>query len=192
MSDLLTLFALSATSASSPSSKLPDINLEQASLPLLGSGTPFYQFYTDFLALYDAISFSHPIFASLLLPPLALTYPIDYHRILWADFVLMTGDSQNYQAQALKALESKVDSHFQTLIEKMGKQEKNIQTLIMKSDSQERNIQTLVRKSDSQEAELSYHHLLIEEQGKDMRKGFDDLERCVKELDTSILAKLGQ
>ncbi|KAG2075187.1 hypothetical protein BDR04DRAFT_1092054 [Suillus decipiens] len=86
MSDLLTPFTLGATSASSPSSKLPDINLEQASLPFLGSGTPFYQFYTDFLALYDAISFSHPIFASLLLPPLALTYPIDYRRILWADF----------------------------------------------------------------------------------------------------------
>ncbi|KAG1810852.1 uncharacterized protein BJ212DRAFT_1376342 [Suillus subaureus] len=86
MSDLLAPFTLGATSTSSPSSKLPDIDLEQASLPFLGSGTPFYQFYTDFLALYDAISFSHPIFASLLLPPLALTYPIDYRRILWADF----------------------------------------------------------------------------------------------------------
>lgn len=86
MSDLLAPFTLCAASASSPSSKLPDINLEQASLPFLGSGTPFYQFYTDFLALYDAISFSHTIFASLLLPPLALTYPIDYRRILWADF----------------------------------------------------------------------------------------------------------
>ncbi|KAG1766618.1 hypothetical protein EV702DRAFT_791069 [Suillus placidus] len=85
MSDLLVPFTLGA-SASSPSSKLPDIDLEQASLPFLGSGTPFYQFYTDFLALYDAISFSHPIFASLLLPPLALTYPIDYRRLLWADF----------------------------------------------------------------------------------------------------------
>lgn len=86
LSDLLAPFTLVAASASSPSSKLPDIDLEQASLPFLGSGTPFYQFYTDFLALYDAISFSHPTFASLLLPPLALTYPIDYRRILWADF----------------------------------------------------------------------------------------------------------
>ncbi|KAG2140224.1 uncharacterized protein EDB93DRAFT_1209758 [Suillus bovinus] len=86
MSDLLAPFTLGAAAASPPSSKLPDIDLEQASLPFLGSGTPFYQFYTDFLALYDAISFSHPIFASLLLPPLALTYPIDYRRILWADF----------------------------------------------------------------------------------------------------------
>jgi hypothetical protein len=86
MSDLLAPFTIGATSTSSLSSKLPDIDLEQASLPFLGSGTPFYQFYTDFLALYDAISFSHPIFASLLLPPLALTYPIDYRRILWADF----------------------------------------------------------------------------------------------------------
>ncbi|KAG0695867.1 hypothetical protein DFH29DRAFT_247350 [Suillus ampliporus] len=86
MSDLLAPFTLGAASASSPSSKLPDTDLEQASLPFLGSGTPFYQFYTDFLALYDAISFSHPIFASLLLPPLALTYPIDYRRLVWGDF----------------------------------------------------------------------------------------------------------
>jgi hypothetical protein len=86
MSDLLAPFTLGTASASSPSSNLPDIDLDQASLPFLGSGTPFYQFYTDFLALYDAISFSHPIFAPLLLPPLALTYPIDYRQLLWADF----------------------------------------------------------------------------------------------------------
>lgn len=86
LSDLLTPFTLGAASALPHLSKLPDIDLDQASLPFLGSGIPFYQFYTDFLALYDAISFSHPIFASLLLPPLALTYPIDYRRLLWADF----------------------------------------------------------------------------------------------------------
>ena len=86
MTDLLAPFTLGAASASLPSSRLPDIDLEQASLPFLGSGTPFYQFYTDFLGLYDAISFSHPIFASLLIPPLALTYPIDYRRLLWGDF----------------------------------------------------------------------------------------------------------
>ncbi|KAG1739488.1 uncharacterized protein EDB91DRAFT_1135637 [Suillus paluster] len=86
MSNVLAPFTLGAASASSPSSKLPDIDLDQTSLPFLGSGTPFYQFYTDFLGLYDAISFSHPIFASLLLPPLALTYPIDYRRLLWGDF----------------------------------------------------------------------------------------------------------
>lgn len=86
MSDLLAPFTLGAASALSPSSKLPDIDLEQASLPFLGSGIPFYQFYTDFLGLYDAISFSHPVFASLLIPPLALTYAIDYRRVLWGDF----------------------------------------------------------------------------------------------------------
>ncbi|KAG1751936.1 hypothetical protein EDD22DRAFT_850671 [Suillus occidentalis] len=36
---------------------------------------------------YTMLSHSHTrSFASLLLPPLALTYPIDYRRILWADF----------------------------------------------------------------------------------------------------------
>jgi hypothetical protein len=88
VSDLLAPFTLGAASALPHLSKLPDIDLDQASLslPFLGSGIPFYQFYTDFLALYDAISFSNPSFAPLLLPPLALTYPIDYRRILWAGF----------------------------------------------------------------------------------------------------------
>jgi len=85
MSDLLAPFTLRAAS-SSPSSILPDIDLEQAALPFLRSEIPFYQFYADFLGLYDAISFSHPIFASLLIPPLALTYPIDYRRLLLGDF----------------------------------------------------------------------------------------------------------
>ncbi|KAG1739496.1 uncharacterized protein EDB91DRAFT_1135674 [Suillus paluster] len=99
MSNVLAPFTLGAASASSPSSKLPDIDLDQTSLPFLGSGTPFYQFYTDFLGLYDAISFSHPIFASLLLPPLALTYPIDYRRLLWGDFahvLLVAGDLRDF------------------------------------------------------------------------------------------------
>ncbi|KAG1812135.1 uncharacterized protein BJ212DRAFT_1371613 [Suillus subaureus] len=85
--------------------------------------------------------------------------------------------SQDNQALALKALESKVDGYFHTLIEKMVKQETNIETLMTKSDSQE--------------AKLSYHHSLIEEQGKDMRKVFEDLAKRIEELDTSIITKLG-
>lgn len=37
---------------------------------------PFYQRYTDFFGLYDAISFAHPLFARLLLSPLSMHYPV--------------------------------------------------------------------------------------------------------------------
>ncbi|WVO15366.1 hypothetical protein L204_103022 [Cryptococcus depauperatus] len=59
--------------------------LESASLPFLGVGVPFFQFYTDFLALYEAISFSDLLFTQLLLPPLAMSYPADYRKLLWSD-----------------------------------------------------------------------------------------------------------
>ncbi|KAI0694709.1 hypothetical protein C8Q76DRAFT_802946 [Earliella scabrosa] len=52
----------------------------------LGAGVPFYQWYTDFVALYDAVSFAHPLFARLLLPPLSMRYPADYRKYLWADY----------------------------------------------------------------------------------------------------------
>ncbi|KAF8073576.1 hypothetical protein FPV67DRAFT_1778211 [Lyophyllum atratum] len=60
-------------------------NLEQVATRFLGK-TPFYQYYTDFVALYDAISFAHPLFARLLLPPTSMRYPLDYRKYLWNDF----------------------------------------------------------------------------------------------------------
>ena len=56
--------------------------LEDASAPYLGA-TPFYQFYTDLVALYGAVSFGHRLFAALVVTPLAMTYPVDYRRALW-------------------------------------------------------------------------------------------------------------
>lgn len=61
-------------------------NLEKVAQRFLGPSTPFFQFYTDFVALYDAISFSHPVFGSLLLPPTSMHYPPDYRKHLWVDF----------------------------------------------------------------------------------------------------------
>ena len=61
-------------------------SLETVSTHFLGTSTPFFQFYTDFVGLYDAISFSDPLFASLLLPPLAMKYPIDYRKLIWTDY----------------------------------------------------------------------------------------------------------
>ncbi|KAL5632832.1 hypothetical protein ACGC1H_005693 [Rhizoctonia solani] len=50
------------------------------------SGQPFYQFYTDLVGLYDAISFAHPLFSRVLLPPLSMNYAKDYRRLLWGDY----------------------------------------------------------------------------------------------------------
>lgn len=61
-------------------------DLEKVAQRFLGSSTPFFQFYTDFVALYDAISFAHPVFGSLLLPPTSMQYPQDYRKHLWVDF----------------------------------------------------------------------------------------------------------
>ena len=72
-------------------------NLEEAASQFLGK-TPFYQYYTDFVALYDAISFSHPLFARLLLPPTSMRYAIDYRKHLWNDY-----------AQLLKTIGTPID-----------------------------------------------------------------------------------
>ncbi|GBE85474.1 hypothetical protein SCP_0706610 [Sparassis crispa] len=61
-------------------------SLEAVASRFLGPSTPFYQYYTDFVALYDAISFSHPLFARLLLPPLSMRFPSDFRKYLWADY----------------------------------------------------------------------------------------------------------
>lgn len=52
----------------------------------LVSSAPFYTLYTDLLGLYDSISLGHRTFAQLLLPPLAMSYPIDYRKLLWIDY----------------------------------------------------------------------------------------------------------
>lgn len=61
-------------------------SLETVASRFLGSSTPFFQYYTDFVALYDAISFAHPLFARLLLPPLSMRYAMDYRKHVWDDF----------------------------------------------------------------------------------------------------------
>ncbi|KAH9973933.1 hypothetical protein BJV74DRAFT_889030 [Russula compacta] len=66
-------------------------NLEQAAARFLGTGTPFFQFYTDFVTLYDAISFGHQLFSALLLPPLAQHYAPDYRKLLYDDTVHALG-----------------------------------------------------------------------------------------------------
>lgn len=66
-------------------------NLELAAARFLGAGTPFFQFYTDFVTLYDATSFGHPLFAALLLPPLAQRYASDYRKLLYDETAHVLG-----------------------------------------------------------------------------------------------------
>jgi RNA polymerase II-associated protein 1 len=76
-------------SASSHTEEQDD--LELAAAQFLGPGTPFFQFYTDFVTLYDATSFGHPLFAALLLPPLAQRYASDYRKLLYDDTAHVLG-----------------------------------------------------------------------------------------------------
>ena len=69
-----------------PHSRREEEDLEFVAARFLGPGTPFYQYYTDFVHLYDAISFGHPAFSQLLLVPTSMQYPIDYRKFLWGDY----------------------------------------------------------------------------------------------------------
>ncbi|KZT57218.1 hypothetical protein CALCODRAFT_508919 [Calocera cornea HHB12733] len=89
MKSLLEPFTIGASPTPPQSYSVPSSDvippLEAASKDYLGSGVPFYQFYTDLLALYEAISFADPIFGALLLPPLSMRYPPDYRKLFWGD-----------------------------------------------------------------------------------------------------------
>ena len=89
MSEILAPFSASAdakTLKTPPPSIHTTDSLDVVAKRFLGAAVPFYQWYTDFVGLYDAISFAHPLFARLLLPPLNMRYPSDYRKYLWADY----------------------------------------------------------------------------------------------------------
>ena len=91
LEDLLSPFSVNALGPSvshphSPNEKSKEEDLESVAVRFLGSGTPFYQYYTDFVHLYDATSFGHPTFSKLLLVPTSMNYPIDYRKFLWGDY----------------------------------------------------------------------------------------------------------
>jgi hypothetical protein len=82
MASLLSKVSLGSSRRDQPVEKSP---LEAVAVRHL-SGQPFYQLYTDLVGLYDAVSFAHPIFSRILLPPLSMNYPTDYRRLLWGDY----------------------------------------------------------------------------------------------------------
>jgi hypothetical protein len=59
--------------------------MADAAKSFLGAATTFYQFYYDFIELYESISLGHKLFSQLVLPPLALTYPLDYRQLVWCE-----------------------------------------------------------------------------------------------------------
>ncbi|KAI9636872.1 putative cytoplasm protein [Dioszegia hungarica] len=74
-----------ASPSSIPSSaSAPRGGLETASTSFLGL-EPFYQFYTDLVALFENASFGDSTFAQILLPPLSMRYPSDYRKVIWSN-----------------------------------------------------------------------------------------------------------
>lgn len=70
------------------SSEQPSTDIEtmaDVAKSFLGTATTFYQFYYDFIELYESISLGHKIFGQLALPPLAHTYPLDYRKLIWCE-----------------------------------------------------------------------------------------------------------
>lgn len=67
-----------------PDTRQPDSTIEGVSARL--STAPFYQLFTDLVGLYDSISLSDRLFGLVLLPPLAMSYPVDYRRLVWTDY----------------------------------------------------------------------------------------------------------
>ncbi|KAJ9117017.1 hypothetical protein QFC22_004675 [Naganishia vaughanmartiniae] len=59
------------------------ITMADAATSFLGAARTFYQFYYDFIELYESISLGHKLFSQLAFPPLAQTYPIDYRKLIW-------------------------------------------------------------------------------------------------------------
>ena len=91
LEDLLSPFSanvseLSVSHLHPPNERSKEDDLGSVAVRFLGSGTPFYQYYTDFVNLYDAISFGNPAFSKLLLVPTSMDYPIDYRKFLWGDY----------------------------------------------------------------------------------------------------------
>uniref|UniRef100_A0A0K3CLD1 BY PROTMAP: gi/472585261/gb/EMS22815.1/ RNA polymerase II-associated protein 1 [Rhodosporidium toruloides NP11] n=1 Tax=Rhodotorula toruloides TaxID=5286 RepID=A0A0K3CLD1_RHOTO len=67
-----------------PDTRTSDATTEGVSARL--STAPFYQLFTDLVGLYDSISLSDRLFGLVLLPPLAMSYPVDYRRLIWTDY----------------------------------------------------------------------------------------------------------
>ncbi|KAH8922993.1 hypothetical protein BT69DRAFT_1350462, partial [Atractiella rhizophila] len=80
---------LTALSQSKPLARSQ--GLETASKAFLRT-TPFYQFYSDLLGIFEAVSFGDQAFAKMLILPLSMRYPSDYRSLLWKDYLHVARD----------------------------------------------------------------------------------------------------
>ena len=89
VSDLLQSLIRRPTTLSAQSTteteKMADTTMESVSKRFLGDDTPFFQFYTDFVGLFESISFSDPTFSQLVLPSMSMSYPVDYRKHVWVE-----------------------------------------------------------------------------------------------------------
>jgi len=102
--------ALLATVTTQPvhtSSSVPSpVTMEIASTPFLGPEVPFYSWYSDFVTLYEAVSYGDPSFSQLVLAPQAMAYPTDFRKLLWVE-----------HSTALRSIRTRLD---QLLLENGG------------------------------------------------------------------------
>jgi hypothetical protein len=61
-------------------------DMEMVATRHFGSSLPFYQLYTNFLGLYDSISFGMELFGRTALLAQSNQYASDYRRLLWIDY----------------------------------------------------------------------------------------------------------
>ena len=68
-----------------PAEEPTTTRLDEIATSITPSDTTFFQIYSDFVQLFDAMSLSDTTFSQLLVVPLSQAYPIDYRRLVWSE-----------------------------------------------------------------------------------------------------------
>jgi hypothetical protein len=68
-----------------PAEEPTTVRLDEIATSITPSDTTFFQIYSDFVQLFDAMSLSDMTFSQLLVVPLSQAYPIDYRRLVWSE-----------------------------------------------------------------------------------------------------------
>lgn len=99
-----------------PAQGVPDTRLDQVAASVTPPGTTFFQIYSDFVHLFDAMSLGDTTFAQLVLVPLSQNYPVDYRQLVWSEQSSTLRSLQLNLDQVI--LESgSIDSYFQPVEE---------------------------------------------------------------------------
>ena len=68
-----------------PAEQATAVRLDEIATSITPLDTTFFQIYSDFVQLFDAMSLSDLAFSQLLAVPLSQAYPIDYRRLVWSE-----------------------------------------------------------------------------------------------------------